>query len=107
MLDVFQYVRHMDYIWRAIPSSLSNSLEFQMVTSGPLPRVVTVDEAAKILRLGRQSVYEAIHRKEIPAVRIGRRLVISLAALDRLLTGEATQRIVGEPCSSRGQKLNA
>jgi excisionase family DNA binding protein len=59
-----------------------------MVDSELSPRVVTVDEAAKILRLGRQSVYEAVHRREIPALRIGRRLVIPLAALDRLLAGE-------------------
>ena len=90
-LDVFHHVRHTYDTWRAVPSSFFNSVEFHMVTSGPLPRVVTVDEAAKILRLGRQSVYEAIHRKEIPAVRIGRRLVISLSALDRLLAGEEAQ----------------
>jgi excisionase family DNA binding protein len=62
-----------------------------MVISQLNPRVVTVDEAAKILRLGRQSVYEAVHRREIPALRIGRRLVIPLAALDRLLAGETGQ----------------
>lgn len=40
--------------------------------------------AARFLGLGRSSVYEAIQRGEVPAVRIARRLVIPVASLWRL-----------------------
>jgi excisionase family DNA binding protein len=53
------------------------------------PRVVTLDEAAKILRISRGSAYEAAKRKEIPTIRIGRRLLVPAAALDRMLAGNA------------------
>jgi len=41
-----------------------------------LPPVLTVDEVAAFLRLNRKTVYEAIHRGEIPARRIGNALRI-------------------------------
>lgn len=49
------------------------------------PPVLTPREVAHELRLGRNSVYEAIRNGTIPSVRIGRRLLIPRAALDRLL----------------------
>lgn len=49
------------------------------------PTVFTVCEVAKILRLGKISVYQAIARGEIPCVRIGRRILIPRYALERLL----------------------
>lgn len=45
----------------------------------------SVDEAAARLGVGRNAAYEAIKRGELPALRIGRRLVVPRAALDRLL----------------------
>ena len=51
----------------------------------PKPRVLTVEEAGRLLRLGRSSVYRAIERGEIPALRIGRRLVVPLALLEQML----------------------
>ena len=39
-----------------------------------LPDVLTVAEAARFLRLGRNTVYEAVRRNELPCVRVGRRL---------------------------------
>lgn len=45
----------------------------------------TVEEAAEILGIGRNSAYEAIRRGEIPALRLGRRLVVPKQALERLL----------------------
>lgn len=46
----------------------------------------TVDEAAERLGIGRNAAYEAIKRGELPALRIGRRIVIPRAALERLLS---------------------
>ena len=52
-------------------------------------RVVTVNEAALMLRISRGAAYEAAKRKEIPTIRIGRRLLVPLAALERMLAGNA------------------
>jgi excisionase family DNA binding protein len=52
-------------------------------------RVVTVNEAALMLRISRGAAYEAAKRKEIPSIRIGRRLLVPLAALERMLAGNA------------------
>jgi excisionase family DNA binding protein len=48
---------------------------------------LTVEEARTVLGLGRNGAYRAIRRGEIPAIRVGRRLLIPRAALDRLLAG--------------------
>jgi excisionase family DNA binding protein len=44
-----------------------------------------VGEVARILRLGKISVYQAIEKGEIPCIRIGRRILIPRHALERLL----------------------
>ena len=49
--------------------------------------VLTVEQAAKFLRLGRNAVYDAIGRGEIPHRRIGRMIRLSRAALVRWLAG--------------------
>ena len=41
----------------------------------PERRVVTVNEAALMLRISRGAAYEAARRREIPSIRIGRRLL--------------------------------
>ena len=53
-------------------------------------RVVTLNEAAKMLRISRGSAYEAAKRKEIPTIRIGRRLLVPSAALERMLAGDTS-----------------
>lgn len=49
--------------------------------------VLTIDEAARLLRLARNTAYAAAHRGEIPTVRIGRRLLVPRDALERMLEG--------------------
>lgn len=49
----------------------------------------TPKEAFAALGLGRNSGYEAIKRKEIPSLRIGRRILIPRAWLERVRNGEA------------------
>lgn len=56
--------------------------------SGAAPDdVLTVEQAAKFLRLGRNAVYDAIGRGEIPHRRIGRSIRLSRVALLRWLEG--------------------
>lgn len=54
----------------------------------PDPRVrptLTVAEAGRVLGISRCSAYDAAARGELPTLRIGRRLVVPVAALRRLL----------------------
>jgi excisionase family DNA binding protein len=48
-------------------------------------RTATIMEAAEVLGIGRNQAYEAARRGEIPTIRIGKRLLVPLAALERLL----------------------
>jgi excisionase family DNA binding protein len=52
------------------------------------PLVFTVEEARYRLGLSRGGCYEAIRRGEIPSIRIGKRILIPRAALQRLLDGK-------------------
>ena len=54
-----------------------------------LPEVLTVREVAAILRVGRNQLYEAVARGELPAVRIGRTIRIPTTALKKLLAAPA------------------
>jgi len=49
----------------------------------------TVEEAAEMLGISRTFAYEAVRRGELPAIRIGRRLLVPRAALARLLASDA------------------
>jgi excisionase family DNA binding protein len=50
---------------------------------------MTVEEAARELGIGRGLAYELARRGEIPTLRLGRRLIVPVAALKRLLaTGD-------------------
>jgi len=47
--------------------------------------VLTVEEAAQLMRISRGSAYEAARCGQLPTIRIGRRLLVPRAALERLL----------------------
>jgi len=47
--------------------------------------VMTVDEAAIYLKISRPTAFKAIHTNSIPHIRIGRRILVSRAALEKLL----------------------
>jgi excisionase family DNA binding protein len=51
-----------------------------------LPEVLTAREAAAILRIGRNQLYQAVARGELGAIRIGRSIRIPRQALLALLT---------------------
>jgi len=46
---------------------------------------MTVPEAGAMLGLSRPSAYEAVKRGDLPVIRIGRRLVVSRKAIERML----------------------
>jgi excisionase family DNA binding protein len=47
---------------------------------------VSVPEAGAILGLGRNASYEAVQRGDIPAIRLGRKLRVPRAVLERMLS---------------------
>jgi excisionase family DNA binding protein len=47
--------------------------------------VITVEEAARALRIGRSAAYEAVRRGQLPALRIGRRVLVPVPRLLALL----------------------
>lgn len=53
------------------------------------PDVITIDEAARWLRVDRKTLYDAAARRAIPCARLGRTIRLSRAALARWLVGEA------------------
>lgn len=59
---------------------------------------VTVEAAARLLGIGRGSAYDAARRGELPTIRIGRRLLVPLAALNAMLACEA---VTSHPKSGR------
>lgn len=47
--------------------------------------VLTVEQARLMLGISRGLAYEAIRRREIPSIRIGRRILIPRAGLERMI----------------------
>ena len=46
---------------------------------------LTVEETAKLLGIGRQLAYEKVKTREIPVIKMGRRLLVPRRALEKLL----------------------
>ena len=68
--------------------------------NNPVRLVFTAEEVRELLGLSRGLVYEAIKRGDIPSVRIGRRILVPRAALQRLLLEGVISDCVGRPRSS-------
>jgi excisionase family DNA binding protein len=49
--------------------------------------VLTVPEAARAIGVSPRSYYAAARRREVPAIRVGRRLLVPRAALETFLGG--------------------
>jgi len=58
---------------------------------------ISVTEAGQILGISRTAAYEAARNGQIPTVRIGRRLLVPVAALERLLAVRAQPLGVNNP----------
>jgi excisionase family DNA binding protein len=50
-------------------------------------KTLTIPEAAKLLGVGLNQAYEAAKRDEIPTIKIGKRILVPVAALERKLQG--------------------
>jgi excisionase family DNA binding protein len=54
-------------------------------SNSPERLTYTVDEVGRLLGLSRNSAYQRVADGQIPTIRMGRRLLVPKAALDRLL----------------------
>ena len=48
-------------------------------------KTLSIPEAGKALGIGRSAAYEAARTGQLPTIRIGRRLLVPIVALERLL----------------------
>ena len=56
-------------------------------------RTMTIEKAARTLGVGRSSAYEAARCGDLPAIRIGHRLLVPRAAIERMLGESLDDRI--------------
>ena len=77
----------------SVPLDLAGSSTSALAT---LPEVLTAREAAAILRVGRNQLYQAVGRGELGAVRIGRSIRIPKQALLDLLASASAPRTNGD-----------
>jgi len=67
-----------------------------------LPPTLKPEEAFALLGLGRTTGYELIRKNELPALRLGGKLLIPTASLLRLIGWERAHRETGEPAETAG-----
>jgi len=77
----------MPNVMGAITTQKGNQMSIEMHT--PARLTMTIQEAAQRLGIGRNSAYAAAHDGAIPTIKIGKRMVVPVAALDKMLSGEA------------------
>ena len=58
---------------------------------------VSVDEAARLLDISRDLAYDLIRRGELPAVKLGRRIVVPRRQLEVLLEEAIDESSMGAP----------
>ncbi|MEP6754818.1 MAG: helix-turn-helix domain-containing protein [Chthonomonadales bacterium] len=50
-----------------------------------LPEILSADEVAAYLRVGRSLVYDAIRDRTIPSIRIGKRFLVPKSGIEKLI----------------------
>lgn len=53
---------------------------------------VTVQEAARMLGIGRATAYAGVRTGVIPSIRVGKRLLVPKLALERMLEGQGARK---------------
>ena len=51
------------------------------------PRLVSVEEAARLLGIGKSLAWEMVYAQQIKTVRLGKRVLVPLAEIDRIARG--------------------
>jgi excisionase family DNA binding protein len=71
---------------------MSDPLDRERVLLAELPPVLTVDEARRVLRIGRRQLYRAIAKRDVPALKVGRSIRIPRSGLEAWLAASAEGR---------------
>ena len=53
--------------------------------------VYTVDQVAEILSISRPQAYLGVNRGEIPSIRVGKRILVPRAALEKMLASAGSK----------------
>ena len=61
-----------------------------MTENGATPLLVSVEEAAKLLNIGRGLCYQLVQEKRLPSIRLGRRVLISRRGLEAWVQQEVS-----------------
>lgn len=61
---------------------------------------MSVEEAGRILGIGRGSAYRAARKGEIPTIRLGRRLLVPIAGLQALLGAKGDESGLSTPAGA-------
>ena len=75
-----------------------------MTMTEPDSVTYTIAESAKLLRMGINQTYEAVHRGDIPSIKIGHRRYVPAWFFRKLMGGEGiklTTSIGSEPADER------
>ncbi len=71
---------------RCLGTKMGNAMHIKSKKHGDIERLgVSVEEMGRALGIGRNAAYEAVRRGDIPAIRIGRRLIVPIEALRKKL----------------------
>jgi excisionase family DNA binding protein len=52
------------------------------------PRLVSVEEAARMLGIGRTLAWGLVYRRQLKTIRLGKRVLVPQAEVDRIAAGE-------------------
>lgn len=55
-------------------------------------KVLTPRECGQLLRLSKNAIYAALRRGDIKSIRIGRKILVPMSALEKLLDGSASTK---------------
>jgi excisionase family DNA binding protein len=66
-----------------------HKLPASMTSTSEAPLLLTVPEAARVLRISRNLAYELIAQRRLPHVRLGRRILIPRPGLERWISQQA------------------
>jgi excisionase family DNA binding protein len=72
------------------PSSAEQTVrDSEPMSEAVAPRMtLTVEEAARVLGIGRTLAFEMVRAGQLPVIRLGRRVLVPRPALERLLAGD-------------------
>ena len=65
---------------------------------------ISVPEAGRRLGIGRNTAYEAARQGQLPVIRIGKRMVVPLAALEAMLAVQSKQQLAAAEVVRRMQQ---